>query len=260
MKNYFLNRIRKKLLIGFSYKAGRNFLGRKTIYTQGGGKFCKFFSLDFKRVLSYRYVLLNSYRDYNRNSLIGFIYYELGVFSYILLSNKIYEEDKVYNGFVSEKKKGFIVGESTFMVNFVLGNKVHHIELVKGNGAKLVRSSGGKALIISKDIKNITVKLSSGWLLKLSNFCVGIFGMVKQNKEKFVKAGDKRQLGFRPRVRGVAMNPCDHPHGGGEGKKPKPNIQKTPWGKNTKSPTIFGKQRHLLRRRFYKKPIKKKKK
>jgi len=160
MKNFFLNRIEKKLIIGFSYKAGRNFLGRKTIFTQGGGKFSKFFILDFRRVIPFSYMLLNIFKDFNRNSLIGFVCYEIGMFSYILLSDNALKVGEIFDGFVCLKKLN--EGNSTFLYNVALGNKVHHLELYKGLGAQLVRAAGTKAILVSKDNFTCVVKMPSG--------------------------------------------------------------------------------------------------
>jgi len=253
MKNFFFNRIKKRLIIGFTYKAGRNFLGRKTIFTQGGGKFTKFFLIDYKRVFPFSFKLLNIFKDYNRNSLIGFICYEIGVFSYILLSEGVTQIGDLYKCFVYGYKS-LESGNSTFLGNIELGNKVHHIELKFNKGAKLVRASGTKALVVSRDEKRSLIKLPSGWLMKLSNFCIVVNGIMAITKNIKYKAGQNRHLGFRPRVRGVAMNPCDHPHGGGEGKKAKPSVPKTPWGFPTKSPTKLTKKRYQLKK-LYKKKI-----
>jgi len=148
MKEFLLSRIEKRLIIGFSYKAGRNFLGRKTIFTQGGGNFAKFFCIDYKRNLPFKFLLVNVYSDFNRNSLIGLICYEVGVFSNILLSGNHSSFKDLYNGFVNNSF--FEEGNSTFLGNLKLGNKIHHIELKPGLGAKFVRSAGTKALLISK--------------------------------------------------------------------------------------------------------------
>jgi len=159
MKSFFLNRVYRKLIIGFSYKAGRNFLGRKTIFTQGGGKFSKFFLIDYKRVFPFYFKLINIFRDFNRNGSIGFICYENGIFSYILLSENHLQLGELYKGFIYNK---FKIGNSTFLGNIELGNKIHHIESKVGFGAKLVRASGTRALIVSHDLDNTIIKLPSG--------------------------------------------------------------------------------------------------
>ena len=161
MKNFFLNRIKKRLIIGFTYKAGRNFLGRKTVFTQGGGKFTKFFLIDYKRIFPYSFKLINICRDFNRNSLIGFICYENGVFGHILLSENMLELGEVYKCFVYGCNP-LGLGNSTFLGNVELGKKIHHIEFNTNGGAKLVRASGTKALVVSRDTKSSLVKLPSG--------------------------------------------------------------------------------------------------
>ena len=134
----------------------------------------------------------------------------------------------------------FCKNSSQFFYTIPTGFFVHHVELVPGLGAKLLRSAGTCGFVLSKDNKFVYLKLKSGWLYKISLFCVAVEGIVSNSNHHLIslkKAGKSRLLGFRPRVRGVAMNPCDHPHGGGEGKGSPPRAQVTPWGKLTKIAT-----------------------
>ena len=140
-----------------------------------------------------------------------------------------------YKGFSFEyyKKENY----SAFLNIIPTGTWVHHIELKPGFGGTLARSAGVGGFIYSKWQNYVFLKLPSGILIKLSKFCVCVNG-INSNKDHHItrkgKAGKNRLLGIRPTVRGVAMNPVDHPHGGGEGKKSKPVKQKTPWGKRAK--------------------------
>jgi len=172
-----------------------------------------------------------------------------GFFSYIILSDFIKSIGEIYYGFLSINKKCPL-----YLSMISAGNFIHHIETKPGEGAKLMRAAGSAGFIISQDLVYSFLKMGSGWLLKIYNLNIAIVGRVS-NENHFVtklkKAGDNRNLGFRPNVRGVAKNPCDHPHGGGEGTGSPPRAHRTPYGKLTKSPTtnkkIQKKNRFLFR-------------
>jgi len=149
----------------------------------------------------------------------------------------------------------FYYNASTFLMNIPNGNFIHHIEVMPGKGAKLTRAAGTSSFIISSDKKFSFLKMNSGWLLKISKFCIAVIGKVSNLDHHIIrieKAGKNRNLGVRPRVRGVAMNPCDHPHGGGEGTGSPPRAHKTPWGKLTKVPTKRNKK-YLIKKKLLKK-------
>jgi large subunit ribosomal protein L2 len=248
--NFFFSRVRKNLLIGFSKRAGRNFFGRKTIYTQAGGLFKKFRILNFYRNLNFNGILLSIEKDIIRTGFIGFVCYENGYFSYILLYHSFLNTGSFIFGFMNK----FIMNSSTFLYYIPTGNFVHHIELLPGKGAKLARAAGLSSFLISEEDKFSFLKMNSGWLLKVSKFCIGVCGIVSNVDNIFInkkKAGKNRHLGFKPRVRGIAMNPCDHPHGGGEGTGSPPAAHRTPNGKLTKSPTKL-KKFYLLKKRLFK--------
>jgi len=250
---FFLCRIRKNLIIGFSKRAGRNFFGRKTILTQSGGVFNKNYIIDFKRNLQYNAILLTIHKDVNRTGLIGLICYENGLHSYILLSSDHIETGigKIIYGFLNKLKKN----SSTFLLNIPTGNFIHHIENIPNRGAVLSRAAGCSSFVISKDNIYTHLKMNSGWFLKISKFCVAVLGIVSNESHHITRvknAGKNRKMGWRPKVRGVSMNPCDHPHGGGEGRGSPPAAHRTPWGKLTKVPTKRTK-RHLLKKKLFKK-------
>jgi len=143
--------------------------------------------------------------------------------------------DEYYYGFCF-----ILIKAPTFLYNIPAGNFIHHIEVQPNRGAKMMRAAGTTSFIISQDNNNSFLKMKSGWLLKLSNYCIAILGRVS-NENHFItdwkKAGISRKLGFRPIVRGIAKNPCDHAHGGGEGTGSPPRAHKTWHGKLAKSPT-----------------------
>lgn len=253
IKNFIIKRVKKNLIIGFSKRAGRNFFGRKTIFTQGGGLFKKLRILNFKRNLNCNGILLTVEKDIKRTGFIGLICYENGLYCYILLPNILTKVGKIIYGFYNK----FIINASTFLLNIPTGNFVHHVELFPMKPAQLVRAAGCSSFIISNDEDFIYLKMNSGWLLKLSKYCIAVNGIVSNIDHHIIRiknAGKKRLLGKKPKVRGVAMNPCDHPHGGGEGTGSPPKAHKTPWGKLTKIPTKK-KKKFLLKKKILKKKI-----
>ena len=248
MKNFIL-KIKKQLIFGFSRCSGRNFFGRKTIFTQSGGKKYKKRAIDYKRFIASNFVLLSIEKQLRNTANIGLICYENGLFSYIILADT-HKIGALLCGFIN----GFKVGASTFLMNIPTGNFIHHVETVPGCGATLVRSAGTSSFVISKEVNNVCLKMNSGWLLKVSPLSTAVVGVVS-NSDHFVKriknAGMSRHLGFRPRVRGVAMNSRDHAHGGGEGRSSPPVAHKTPYGKLTKVPTnrskLYKKRKRLFK-------------
>jgi len=144
---------------------------------------------------------------------------------------------------------------SSYLKNIPSGNFINHIETKVNSkkGAVIMRAAGTTCFIISKDKNYSYLKLSSGWFLKISNFCLATLGSISNQNHhlnRIEKAGNKRKMGFRPTVRGIAKNPCDHPHGGGEGRGSPPKAHKTPYGKLTKSPTKIKKKFLLKKKRF----------
>lgn len=234
--NFIIKRVKKKLIIGFSKRAGRNFFGRKTIFTQGGGVFNKIRILNFKRNLIFNAILISIEKDIKRTAHVGLICYENGLYSYILLP---YLNNLIGN-FIYGFNNKFLVNSSTFLFNVPTGNFVHHIELFPNKGAKLSRAAGTSSFLISQEKNYVFLKMNSGWLIKLSKYCIvvnGVMSNIDHHIMKIKNAGKNRKLGVKPKVRGVAMNPCDHPHGGGEGTGSPPRAHKTPWAKLTKIPT-----------------------
>ena len=213
---------------------GRNNQGRITSRRMGGGVKRKYRLIDFKRnktdILAE--VIRNEY-DPNRSAFISLLKYEDGVLSYIISPKNIKEGDKLISSENAEIKDGNCLP----IKNIPIGTNIHNIELKPGAGAQLVRSAGSSAQIVSKELPYVQVKLVSGEIRHINRNSKATIGEVSNPDQKNIKlgkAGRKRYLGFRPKVRGVVMNPVDHPHGGGEGRTSGGRNPVTPWGVATK--------------------------
>ena len=222
----------KSLLAVLKKNAGRNSYGRITVRHQGGGNKKKYRLVDFRRnrqdvpakVIGVEY-------DPNRTAYIALIQYEDGVKSYIIAPAGLTDGDTVYTGAASDIKPGNTLPISAIPV----GTIIHNIEIYPGKGGQLVRSAGAAAQLMAKENGMAQVRLPSGEVRLIRLDCkatIGTVSNVEHDTVKLGKAGKTRHLGIRPTVRGSVMNPCDHPHGGGEGKSPvgRPSPV-TPWGK-----------------------------
>ncbi|MBQ9632483.1 MAG: 50S ribosomal protein L2 [Lachnospiraceae bacterium] len=222
----------KSLLKPLKKKSGRNNQGKITIRHRGGGERRHYRVIDFKRrkdgmpakVIGIEY-------DPNRTANIALICYEDGVKQYILAPEGLTDGMTVVSGPDAEIR----VGNCLPLENIPVGTLVHNIELNPGRGGQLVRSAGNSAQLMAKEGKYATLRLPSGEMRMVLSVCratIGRLGNGDHNLIKIGKAGRKRHMGIRPTVRGSAMNPNDHPHGGGEGKAPigRPGPS-TPWGK-----------------------------
>jgi large subunit ribosomal protein L2 len=157
-KKFFVNRVKRNLLIGFSKRSGRNFFGRKTVFTQSGGLFKKMRVIDFFRVLNDSAMLLTIEKDIDRTGYVGLVCFENGLYTYFLLYDGILKIGKFIHGFVNK----FILNSSTFLFNIPTGNFVHHVELKPGSGAKLVRAAGTSSFLISEEKNYVFLKMNSG--------------------------------------------------------------------------------------------------
>ena len=213
---------------------GRNNQGRITSRRMGGGVKRKYRIIDFKRNkfdISAE-VIRNEY-DPNRSAFISLLKYDDGELRYIISPKNILVGEKVVSGEKVEIKNG----NSLPIKNIPIGTNIHNIELKPGAGAQLIRSAGSSAQIVSKEAPYVQVKLISGEIRHVNKNSMATIGEVSNSDQKNVKlgkAGRKRYLGFRPKVRGVVMNPVDHPHGGGEGRTSGGRNPVTPWGVATK--------------------------
>ena len=211
---------------------GRNNQGLITIRHRGGGHKRRYRVIDFKRnkhniaarVASIEY-------DPNRNARISLLHYKDGEKRYILAAQNI----KVGTTLMSGPDAEIQIGNSLPLENIPLGLEVHNIELIPGNGGQIVRAAGTSAKILAKEGKYVTLRLPSKEIRLIRKECyatIGVISNAEHNNITIGKAGKKRWLGIRPTVRGVVMNPCDHPHGGGEGRSPIGRKRPiTPWGK-----------------------------
>ena len=224
----------KSLLEPKKSNAGRNSYGRITVRHRGGGNRQKYRIIDFKRnkdgmnatVMTIEY-------DPNRTANIALLQYEDGTKTYIIAPVDLKVGDTVRSGSDADIKPG----NALCISDIPVGTMIHNIELFPGRGAQLVRSAGNSAQLMAKENGYAQVRLPSGEVRMVSLNCratIGQVGNVDHANISIGKAGRKRHMGWRPTVRGVVMNPCDHPHGGGEGKSPigMPGPV-TPWGKPT---------------------------
>ncbi len=221
----------KSLLEPVKKTAGRNSYGRITVRHRGGGARRKYRIIDFKRNKAGNATVLTLEYDPNRSAFIALVQYEDGEKRYIIAPNGLKVGDVVSSGADADIKPGNALPLSAIPV----GTIIHNIELYPGKGAQLVRSAGNMAQLMGKEDTYVLVRLPSGEMRKIPINCMATIGQVSNLDHENVhlgKAGKTRHLGIRPTVRGSVMNPCDHPHGGGEGKSPvgRPGPV-TPWGK-----------------------------
>ncbi|WP_084399682.1 50S ribosomal protein L2 [Henriciella aquimarina] len=226
----------KSLTEGLSKSGGRNNRGRVTVRGVGGGTKKLYRRIDFKRnrwdvpatVERLEY-------DPNRTAFIALIKYEDGELAYIIAPQRMAVGDTVITSASADIKPGNVLP----LKNIPVGTIVHNVEMKPQKGAQIARSAGTYVQIVGRDAGYAQVKLSSGELRMVPDNCLAAIGAVSNPDNMntvLSKAGRARHLGKRPKVRGVAMNPIDHPHGGGEGKSSGGRHPVTPWGKKTRGP------------------------
>ena len=222
----------KSLLASLDKKAGRNSYGRITVRHRGGGNRRKYRIIDFKRdKQGMNATVLTLEYDPNRSSFIALVQYEDGEKRYIIAPYGLKVGDVVRAGSDADIKPG----NALALADIPVGTFIHNLELYPGKGAQLVRAAGNMAQLMGKEDEYALVRLPSGEMRKIAAECMATIGQVGNIDHENVnlgKAGRTRHKGIRPTVRGSVMNPCDHPHGGGEGKSPvgRPGPV-TPWGK-----------------------------
>ena len=221
----------KSLVVTKKKNAGRNSYGKITVRHHGGGNKQKYRIIDFKRSVDEQAKVIGVEYDPNRTAYIALLENEAGKKSYIIAPVGLTDGDVVSAGADSDIKPGNVLPISAIPV----GTIIHNIELYPGKGAQLVRSAGAFAQLMAKENGNAQVRLPSGEVRIVRLDCkatIGQVGNLEHETIKLGKAGKTRHKGIRPTVRGSVMNPCDHPHGGGEGKSPvgRPGPV-TPWGK-----------------------------
>ncbi|MDY6878223.1 MAG: 50S ribosomal protein L2 [Chloroflexota bacterium] len=224
----------RSLLRSLRKRAGRNVQGRITVRHRGGGHKRRYRLLDFKRdKMSISARVKSIEYDPNRSARIALLVYDDGEKRYIIAPLGLQVGDTVMSGEDAEIR----VGNALPLAHIPLGTLVHNIELSPGRGGQMVRSAGTSAQVLAKEGDYVTLRLPSGEVRLVRKDCmatIGQVGNVDHGNIKLGKAGRKRWLGYRPAVRGSAMSPRDHPHGGGEGRSPigMPSP-KSPWGKKT---------------------------
>ncbi len=224
----------RSLLTSLKKHAGRNSYGRITVRHQGGGNKVKYRIIDFKRnKMDVAATVTSIQYDPNRTAFIALLQYEDGEKSYIICPEGLKVGDKVIASASADIKPG----NALPIENIPVGTVIHNVELYPGKGAQLVRSAGNSAQLMAKENGYAQVRLPSGEVRLVRLNCMATIGVVSNGEHANVsigKAGRKRHMGIRPTVRGSVMNPCDHPHGGGEGKSPIGRSGPvTPWGKPT---------------------------
>jgi large subunit ribosomal protein L2 len=246
----------KKLTEGLTGKGGRNNTGRITARRRGGGHKRRYRLVDFKRrKFDVPAKVVRLEHDPNRTAFIALIEYEDGEQSYILAPQRIGPGDTVISGAKADIKPGNAMPLAAIPV----GTIVHNVEMKPGKGGQLARSAGTYVQLVGRDSGYALLRLSSGEVRMVRAECMATVGAVSNQDQaniKLGKAGRKRWLGKRPAVRGVAMNPVDHPHGGGEGRTSGGRNPVTPWGKPTKGARTRGKKKSdalIVRRRHKKK-------
>ena len=222
----------KSLLEDQRKSGGRNAQGKITVRHIGGGNRRKYRIIDFKRMKDGIPATVKSIEyDPNRSANIALLYYADGSKAYILAPVGLKVGDKVMSGPTADIK----AGNALALKDIPVGTMVHNIEMQPGKGGQIARAAGMSAQIMARDEKYVTLKMPSGEMRYILATCKATIGQVGNLEHEIIrigKAGKTRYLGIRPSVRGVVMNPCDHPHGGGEGKSPvgMPSPV-TPWGK-----------------------------
>ena len=222
----------RSLLAPLNKKSGRNSYGRITVRHRGGGNRRKYRIIDFKRdKFDVKATVATIEYDPNRSAHIALLQYEDGEKRYIIAPPGLKVGDIVEAGPSADIK----VGTALALVDIPTGTVVHNVELYPGRGGQLARAAGNSAQLMAKEGGYALLRLPSGELRKVPEACmatVGVVGNEDHENVKIGKAGRTRHMGIRPTVRGAVMNPCDHPHGGGEGKSPigRPGPV-TPWGK-----------------------------
>ena len=221
----------KSLVVTKKKHAGRNSYGRITVRHRGGGNKIKYRIIDFKRADASANTVIGIEYDPNRTAFIALLENEAGVRSYIIAPDGLKVGDVIYSGADADIKPG----NTLPIANIPVGTMINNIELYPGKGSQLVRAAGVFAQLIAKENGVAQVRLPSGEVRIVRLDCkatIGQIGNTDHDTVKVGKAGKTRHKGIRPTVRGSVMNPCDHPHGGGEGRSPigRPSPV-TPWGK-----------------------------
>jgi len=248
----------KSLTEGLSKSGGRNNHGRTTVWHRGGGHKRRYRLIDFKRrKLGVGASVERLEYDPNRSAFIALIRYDDGEVAYILAPQRLKAGDRV----IADQRVDVKAGNAAPLKNIPIGTIVHNVELKPGRGGQLARAAGNYVQLVGRDGSFAQIRMSSGEIRRVLADCMASIGAVSNPDHQNInhgKAGRRRWLGRRPHVRGVAMNPVDHPHGGGEGRTSGGRHPVTPWGKptkgartrrNKKSANMIVRSRHLAKKR-----------
>lgn len=239
----------KRLVKGLKKSGGRNAYGRITVRHRGGGAARKYRIVDFARserdivgkITAVEY-------DPNRNTRLALVAYKNGAKSYMLMPDGLTVGSMVLASEKAEAK----VGNCLPLRNIPIGFTVHNIEITPGSGGKFARSAGTSVQFVAKTEEHATLRMPSGEVRMVPLQCwatIGVLGNADYKNISWGKAGRKRHLGFRPTVRGMAMNPVDHPHGGGEGRSKSGSHPMSPWGKGSKGTRTRTRKNSLILKR-----------
>jgi len=234
--------------------SGRNAYGRITVRHRGGGSARNYRIIDFRRSqIDVEGVVASIEYDPNRNVRIGLVKYRNGAKRYILMPEGLKVGSKIVAGVSVDAR----IGNSMPLRSVPIGFTVHNVEITPGSGGKFARSAGTSIQLVAKSDTHATLKMPSTEMRLVLLDCwatIGVLGNADYKNISWGKAGRRRHLGFRPSVRGMAMNPVDHPHGGGEGRSKSGSHPRTPWGKGCKGTRTRKRESQLrLRRRKSKK-------
>ena len=246
----------KTLTVGIKRSSGRDNQGHVTSRHRGGGHKRSYRMIDFKRnKFDMEATVERIEYDPNRSSHIALIKYEDGTLAYILAPQRLAAGDKI----ISSANADIKPGNTLPLKNIPVGTILHNVEMKPGKGAQIARAAGSYVQLTGKDSGYALIRLRSGEVRKVPAECLATVGAVSNQdhqNQKIGKAGRNRWLGKRPHVRGVAMNPIDHPHGGGEGKTSGGRHPVSPWGKPTKGKRTRSKKKasnkHIVSRRYAK--------
>ena len=253
--NLYKGKPEKSLTVGKSKSGGRNNNGRLTSRGRGGGHKQSYRLVDFNRSKTDVFAEVQRIEyDPNRTSFIALIKYEDGELSYIIAPQRLSVSDKV----VCSENADIKIGNCLPLKNIPVGTIIHNVEMKPKKGGQIARSAGSYVQLAGKDSGYAIIKLRSGEIRRVRLECLATIGSVSNPDNQNIKvgkAGRSRWLGIKPSVRGVAMNPVDHPHGGGEGKTSGGRHPVTPWGKSTKglrTRSIKKNNKHVVRSRHKK--------
>jgi large subunit ribosomal protein L2 len=256
---FFFTSFFKKHLIGLRATGGRNFLGRVCVYHKGSGNKLRFRQLDRFRRLNQYGLVLKVFKSKVNLPFVGMVLYDNGLLSFISVADGIFVGSRLFSGYFFTNRDEILKnGSSILLKHFGLFTKINSLEIFPFSGFKVARAAGCSAFIVGKVKNKAIIKLSSGWQISVSDEAAASYGVnsnVSYVFGNFGKAGKNRARGIRPTVRGIAKNPCDHPHGGGEGRGSPPAAAVTPWGFFTKGTPTKNRKFNRAKRRLFKTKI-----